>query len=118
MLGVAERELASDESGFLGGLPVDLSDPADVAQDEVFALGSPSNWKFPWPSVRPVQITTPFSSRSVSGMRPSLVAFSISRRENVVAGIKRTLRLRATTSSPLSLINEILPESAEAPGCR
>ena len=47
MLGVAERDLASDESGFLGGLPVDLSDPADMAQDEVFALGEPFELEVP-----------------------------------------------------------------------
>ena len=47
MLGVAERDLASDESGFLGGLPVDLSDPADVAQDEVFPFGEPFELEVP-----------------------------------------------------------------------
>jgi len=39
MLGVAESDLASDESGFLGGLPVDFSNPADMAEDEVLAFG-------------------------------------------------------------------------------
>lgn len=47
MLGVAKRNLASDQSCFLGGLPVDLSNPADVAEDEVLAFGEPFELEVP-----------------------------------------------------------------------